>query len=53
MTTDQYNLVLMLERNRILTEINKLEAQSHATRTPLYQETLLTKIREIVSNGPR
>ena len=36
------------ERERILQGIQKLEDQSEATRTPLYQETLFNKIREIV-----
>jgi hypothetical protein len=39
----------LAERDRILQAINKLEEQSEATRTPLYQETLFTKIREIVN----
>lgn len=38
------------ERDRILQGIQKLEDQSHATRTPLYQETLFNKIRKI-TNG--
>ena len=36
------------EKQRILNEIDKVEAQSHATKTPIYQEALLSKIREIV-----
>jgi hypothetical protein len=36
------------ERYRILQGIKKLEDQSHATRTPLYQETMFAKIREII-----
>ena len=39
----------LLERERILKAIQKLEDQSEATRTPLYQDTLFTKIREIVN----
>jgi hypothetical protein len=39
----------LAERDRILQAINKLEEQSEATRTPLYQETLFAKIREIVN----
>ena len=39
----------LLERERILQGIQKLEDQSEATRTPLYQETLFAKIREIVN----
>jgi hypothetical protein len=42
--------VIKDERERILKEINFIEEQSHATRTPLYQETLFTKIREIVGH---
>lgn len=37
-----------LERARILEEINKLEQHSHSTRTPLFQDTLLEKVRDIV-----
>ncbi len=36
------------ERQRILNEINRLEQQSHATKTPIYQDTLFAKIREIL-----
>jgi hypothetical protein len=49
---DDYNLGYqagaMAERERILEGIQKLEDQSHATKTPLYQDTLFAKIREIV-----
>jgi hypothetical protein len=49
---DDYNLGYQAgtldERDRILRDIQKLEDQSHATRTPLYQDTMFTKIREIV-----
>jgi hypothetical protein len=45
--------VLRMERDRILQKIQELEDQSHATRTPLYQETLLAKIREIVNASGR
>jgi hypothetical protein len=38
-----------IERERILEGIQKLEDQSHATRTPLYQDTMFTKIREIIN----
>lgn len=37
------------ERDRILRDIQKLEDQSHATRTPLYQDTMFTEIRKIVN----
>ena len=39
------------ERDRILQGIQKLEDQSHATRTPIYQETMFAKIREIVNGS--
>jgi hypothetical protein len=49
---DDYNLGYQAgtldERDRILHGIQKLEDQSHATRTPLYQETMFAKIREII-----
>ena len=49
---DDYNLGYQAgtldERERILQGIQKLEDQSHATKTPLYQDTMFTKIREIV-----
>jgi hypothetical protein len=51
---DDYNLGYQAgtldERERILLGIQKLEDQSHATRTPLYQDTMFDKIREI-ANG--
>lgn len=37
------------ERKAILDKIDDLEKQSHATRTPLYQETLFKSIRNIVT----
>jgi hypothetical protein len=50
---DDYNLGYQAgtldERERILQGIQKLEDQSHATRTPLYQDTMFTKIRKIVN----
>ena len=50
---DDYNLGVqagtMDERERILRGIQKLEDQSNATRTPLYQETMFAKIRKIVN----
>jgi hypothetical protein len=50
---DDYNLGYQAgtldERERILQGIQKLEDQSHATRTPIYQDTLFDKIRKIVS----
>jgi hypothetical protein len=47
------NYIIQNERDRILQGIQELEDQSHATRTPLYQETTLAKVREIVSANPR
>jgi hypothetical protein len=38
-----------IERERILQGIQKLEDQSHATRTPLYQDTMFAKIRSIIN----
>jgi hypothetical protein len=46
-----YQAGTMDERDRILEGIQKLEDQSHATRTPLYQETMFTKIREIINGA--
>jgi hypothetical protein len=49
---DDYNLGYQAgtldERERILEGIQKLEDQSHTTRTPLYQDTMFTKIRSII-----
>jgi hypothetical protein len=45
-----YDLGVEDERRRILNEINRLEMQAHATRTPIYQETLFAKIREILGD---
>ena len=36
------------ERERILTAIDELEQQSHATKTPIYQDTLFKRVCEIV-----
>ena len=51
---DDYNLGYQAgtldERERVLQGIQKLEDQSHATRTPLYQDTMFTKIRKIVGH---
>lgn len=38
---------------RILEEVKKIEAQSHSTRTPIYQETFFKKIKEIIDANPR
>jgi hypothetical protein len=45
--------IIQNERDRILQGIQEIEDQSHATRTPLYQETLLEKIRGIVDADSR
>ena len=37
------------ERERILRGMQKLEDQSHATRTPLYQDTMFSEIRKIIN----
>lgn len=39
---------IKLERKRILEELAKLEEQSHRTKTPIYQETMFAKIRDIL-----
>lgn len=36
------------ERERILNEINMLEQISHSTRTPLYQDTIFEKLRQVL-----
>lgn len=36
------------ERERILAAIDEMESQSHATKTPIYQETMFKKVRQIV-----
>jgi hypothetical protein len=50
---DDYNLGYQAgtldEREKILQGIQKLEDQSHATRTPLYQDIMFTKIRGIIN----
>jgi len=38
------------ERQKILQAVEKIEQQSHRTKTPLYQETLLKAIKEIVQD---
>lgn len=38
------------ERQRILEGIQKIEEQSHQTRTPLFQETLLELVKDVVEN---
>ena len=39
------------EQQRILDEINKLEEISHQTRTPIFQQTLFNRVRDIVDGG--
>jgi hypothetical protein len=39
------------ERKRILDELERIEQKSNATRTPLYQETLIQLIRDRITNG--
>lgn len=40
----------MDERQRVLDGIDEIEAKSHATRTPLFQETLLELIRNMIED---
>jgi hypothetical protein len=47
------NYIIQNERDRILQGIQELEDQSHATRTPLYQETTFTKVRDIINANSR
>jgi hypothetical protein len=44
-----YQAGVMSERERILHEMQRLEDQSNATRTPLYQDTMFAKIRNIIN----
>jgi hypothetical protein len=44
-----YQAGTMVERERVWRGIQKLEDQSHSTRTPLYQETMFAKMREILN----
>lgn len=49
------NIAVQKERQRILNGVDSIEAQSHATKTPLYQDTLLGLFRDLVEdlNPPR
>lgn len=38
------------ERQRILEGIRAIENNSHATRTPLFQDTLFELIKEVIEN---
>ena len=40
--------VAQRERERILNEINKLEELSHSTRTPLFQDTIFERLRQVL-----
>jgi hypothetical protein len=44
-----YDLGIQDERNRILYELDRLEAQSHATRTPIYQNKVFDILRSIIN----
>lgn len=46
--TEFANATARKEKQRILDEINKLEEFSHKTRTPIFQETLFERVRDIV-----
>lgn len=48
-----FNSGVEYERDRILKEIDKLEEMSKKTRTPLFQETIFKKVREIVNADSR
>lgn len=43
------DLGIQNEKRRVLEIISQLEAQSHKTRTPLYQETLFDSLREKIN----
>ena len=45
------NLGIQNEKRRVLQIIEDLEAQSHKTRTPLYQETIFETLRERVNHN--
>ena len=47
------NYIIQNERDRILQGIQRLEDQSHRTRTPIYQETMFNEIRKIVNANSR
>lgn len=38
------------ERSRILNEINKLEEQSHKTRTPIFQDSIFSHLKSVLTN---
>jgi hypothetical protein len=41
--------ITIKERERILDEIDKLEQNSHKTRTPLYQDTIFSALRQLLN----
>lgn len=41
---------ILIERQRVLEGIQEIEDQSHKTKTPLFQDTLLKLIRDKVKN---
>lgn len=41
-------LGMLKERDRILKGVEALEESSHATRTPIYQDTFFKKIKELL-----
>lgn len=45
---DFVEYVTQRERERILNEINKLEELSHSTRTPLFQDTIFERLRQVL-----
>ena len=47
---DFVEATLEKQKSQILDKIKKLEDQSHATRTPLYQELLFSKVKNIVED---
>lgn len=50
MRIKSYNEGINDERSRILQGIKDIEDKSHATRTPLFQDTLFELIRDVVEN---
>jgi hypothetical protein len=45
---DFVEYVTIRERERILDELAKLEQSSHETRTPLFQDTIFRRLRDII-----
>ena len=50
MRIKSYNEGINDERSRIMEGIQAIEDNSHATRTPLFQDTLFEKVKELVEN---